>query len=57
MSRLAVLLYRKGRHNIRETYVVPSFFFYCYLINPSNILSYGLIVVDFLYKSSPLQAI
>ena len=26
MSRLAVLLYRKGRHNIRETYVVPSFF-------------------------------
>lgn len=46
MSRLAVLLYRKGRHNIRETYVVPSFFFYCYLINPSNILSYGLIVVD-----------
>lgn len=33
MSRLAVLLYRKGRHNIRETYVVSSFLFYCSLIN------------------------
>lgn len=46
MSRLAVMLYRKGRHNIRETCVAPSFFVLLQFTNWSNILWYGLIVVD-----------
>ena len=55
MSRLAVLLYRKGRHNIRETYVVPSFFFYCSLINWSNILWFGLIFIDLWLDNNIIQ--